>query len=62
VSKCIEIVEIECSSISIEVTEMMKSAMEISEKEDPFLSEVKNALTLKELSDASISNIWATSW
>jgi hypothetical protein len=60
VSKCIEIVEIECSSISIEVTEMMKATMEISEKEGSFLSEVKNALTLKELSDASISNIWAT--
>jgi hypothetical protein len=60
VSKCIEIVEIECSSISIEVTEMMKATMETSEKEGSFLSEVKNALTLKELSDASISNIWAT--
>jgi hypothetical protein len=60
VSKCIEIVEIECSSISSEVMDMMKATMEISEKEGSFLSKVKNALTLKELSNASISNIWAT--
>jgi hypothetical protein len=38
VSKCIEIVEIECSPISIEVMEMMKATMEISEKEGSFLS------------------------
>ncbi len=39
---------------------MLKARMEISENEGSFLSKVKNALTLKELSDASISNIWAT--